>query len=99
MHAARSGQWMEAAAIRRWGLESRPDISMIVLDLEGLEHLDASALQVLLAIGHEQRRHGRDLRLKNVSEGLRRWFDYAGADGLFRMDFHDKQPEPAMEGD
>jgi anti-anti-sigma regulatory factor len=46
------------------------------------EHLDTSALQILLALDREQRQRGGQLRLENPSASLRRWFDYAGAGAL-----------------
>lgn len=54
----------------------------IVLDLSGVNHLDASALQVLMAIGREQRLRGHKMWLLNSSAELKEWFGYAGALGL-----------------
>ena len=51
----------------------------VMLDLEGVDHLDASALQILLAIGVEQKNRGRTLRLLNTSPGLMQWFEWTGA--------------------
>ncbi len=90
LHAARSGQWIEAEAIRRWAVEqpeppagaSPANAPELILDLSGLEHLDTSALQILLALDREQRQRGGQLRLENPSASLRRWFDYAGAGAL-----------------
>jgi anti-anti-sigma factor len=86
LHAARSGQWMEAEAMRRWALEQleRPPEATreIVVDLSGIEHLDASALQILLAIAAGQRGRDGALRLAHGSAGLRRWFEFAGAQEL-----------------
>jgi anti-anti-sigma factor len=86
LHAARSGQWMEAESMRRWAIEQLqqpPEATReLVIDLTGIGHLDASALQVLLAMGAEQRKREGVLRLAHASEGLRRWFGYAGAEGL-----------------
>ncbi len=90
IHAARSGQWIEAETLRCWAMEqieSRTDASpgivpALTLDLSGLEHLDTSALQILLALDRKQRQRGSQLRLENPSQSLRRWFDYAGAGGL-----------------
>jgi len=86
LHAARSGQWVEAEAMRRWAMEQLGSPAgptrELVVDLGGLEHLDASALEVLLAIRAEQRVRNGVLRLVHASHGLRRWFEYAGAAGL-----------------
>ena len=51
----------------------------VTLNLDGIEHLDASALQILLALETEQKRRGGRLELGNVSQHLRHWFEYAGA--------------------
>jgi ABC-type transporter Mla MlaB component len=97
IHAARSGQWMEPADLRRWAMEQiegRGNASpqngsprkeaqrSLVLDLSRVEYLDASALQVLLAIQAEQRGRGAGFQLVNSSPQLRRWFEYAGAADL-----------------
>ncbi len=54
----------------------------IVVDLSGLEHLDAAVLEVLLAAARELRGRGGRLRLEHCSESLERWFGYAGAEEL-----------------
>lgn len=84
LHAGRSGEWMEASALRLRAIElfaGSPDApaSDLVLDLEGLDHLDASALQVLLAIAADQRRRGGALQIEHISASLQQWFGYAGA--------------------
>ncbi|HVT99209.1 MAG TPA: STAS domain-containing protein [Acidobacteriaceae bacterium] len=82
LHPERSGQWMEASALRQWALEQLncdEPARELVIDLEGLEHLDASALQVLLALRAEQVRRGGVLRFEHASPGLRPWFVWAGA--------------------
>jgi anti-anti-sigma regulatory factor len=55
----------------------------LVLDLKDLHYLEASALQVALAIAAEQHRLGRRLQFANVSEELCRWFELFGAGALF----------------
>jgi anti-anti-sigma regulatory factor len=57
----------------------------LTLDLSGVDHLDASALQILLALEAEQRRRGRRLHLVHPSEPLRQWFEYAGAAELLSL--------------
>ncbi|HEX3661415.1 MAG TPA: STAS domain-containing protein [Acidobacteriaceae bacterium] len=84
LQVARSGQWMEPAEMllaARMHLNDGPGTvrGELALDLSGLEHLDASALQVLLAIRAEQHRRDGTLRLTNASGNLRKWFEYAGA--------------------
>ncbi len=87
LRPGRSGEWMEAAEVRQWAMEqlargAGEPAPELVIDLEGLDHLDASALQVLLAMGAEQHRRGGSLRLEHVSASLERWFGYAGAADL-----------------
>jgi hypothetical protein len=78
----RSGQWMEASALRQWAMEqlngSEPPRELVI-DLEGLEHLDASALQVLMALRAEQTRRDGILRFEHASASLQPWFAWAGA--------------------
>jgi len=57
----------------------------VALNLQGIGHLDASALQILLALDIEQKKQGRQLHLTNVSAHLRQWFDYSGAIDQFTM--------------
>ncbi|MGD0126287.1 MAG: STAS domain-containing protein [Terriglobia bacterium] len=75
----RSGDWMPVEELwqaARAAVEAGHDVT---LDLGRIEHLDASALQVLLALDAEQKKLGRRLELINVSPPLRQWFLYAGA--------------------
>jgi anti-anti-sigma factor len=58
----------------------------LVLDLRDIDYLEASALQIVLAIAAEQRRRGRYLQLVNTSEQLGRWFEFAGAASLLQRD-------------
>ena len=52
--------------------------SDVTLHLGGIDHLDASALQIVLALDAEQEEQGRHLHLANASAHLREWFEYAG---------------------
>ena len=61
--------------------ESRFDLA---IDLSGLDHLNAGALEVLLAAEAELHGRGGRLVLAGVSESLERWFGYAGADVWLR---------------
>ena len=58
----------------------------IALNLHGVDHLDAGALQVLLALDAEQRKRQRNLQLTNASSHLRQWFQFAGAVDLILVD-------------
>ena len=84
--AERSGDWIPAEELRRevqTAMEAGHDVT---IDLERLEHLDGSALQVLLALNREQKKRGRELKLGNASPILRQWFDYAGTTSSFDWD-------------
>lgn len=74
----REGEWLppeELLAIARSAVETEGNLTV---DLEGVDHLDASALQVLLALAAERKKRGKGLRLANASVALSRWFEYAG---------------------
>ena len=57
--------------------------SDVTLNLDRVNHLDASALQILLALDAEQKKRGRNLQLTNASSHLQQWFEYAGAAHFF----------------
>lgn len=57
----------------------------VTVNLGKIDHLDASALQILLAFDAEQKKCGRSLQLANASAHLRQWFDYAGVADHFSM--------------
>jgi anti-anti-sigma factor len=82
----RSGDWMPVEELRAAALAALEAGNDVSLHLDGIDHLDASALQILLALVAEQKQRGRQLELANTSSHLRQWFDYAGAAEVF---FHD----------
>jgi anti-anti-sigma factor len=74
----REGEWLppeELLAIARSASETEGNL---IVDLEGVDHLDASALQILLALAAERKKRGKGLRLAKASVALSRWFEYAG---------------------
>jgi len=75
----RSGDWMPVEELREAALKVLGEGKDVTLNLKSLDHLDASALQILLALEIEQKKQGRQLHLTNVSAHLRQWFDYSGA--------------------
>ena len=75
----RSGDWMPVEELREAALKVLGEGKDVTLNLKSLDHLDASALQILLALEIEQKKQGRQLHLPNVSAHLRQWFDYSGA--------------------
>ena len=81
----RSGDWMSAEQLREAALKALEAGQDVTLNLNLVNYLDASALQVLLAFQIEQRKRGRQLQLLNVSAQLRQWFGYSGAVDQFLM--------------
>lgn len=75
----RSGEWMPAEELREAALEALCEERDIVLDMANIGHLDASALQILLALHRAQALRGRTLALHHASPSLMEWFSYAGA--------------------
>jgi len=82
----RSGDWMPADELRAAALSAVEACNDVTCNLGGIDHLNASALQILLALDAEQKRRGRRFELANASPPLRQWFEYAGAAEHF---FHD----------
>jgi anti-anti-sigma regulatory factor len=80
----RSGDWMPADELREAAMIALATGDDTTLSLDGIDHLDASAMQILLALGAEQRDRGQHLHLVNTSAPLRQWFELSGAaDQLF----------------
>jgi anti-anti-sigma factor len=76
--AAREGDWLPPEEFRSVARSAAEADCNVVLNLEGIDHLDASALQILLALAAEQKKRSKTLRLANASLALSRWFEYAG---------------------
>jgi anti-anti-sigma regulatory factor len=77
----RSGDWMPADELREAALVSVREGKDLTLDLDKVDHLDASALQILLALEAAQKEPALHTDLANASPHLRQWFDYAGVVG------------------
>jgi len=82
INAAQSGEWMPADEFQQAALAVVQNNSDVTLNLANLEHLDASALQILLALDREQRSREREFEVTHLSPSLRQWFGYAGAEDL-----------------
>jgi anti-anti-sigma factor len=76
--ATRDGEWLLPEEFRALALSAANADGNLIVNLEGVDHLDTSALQILLALAVERKRRGRGLGLENVSTPLSRWFEYAG---------------------
>lgn len=81
----RSGDWMPAEELRDKSLSLLGEGRDITLNLDKVEYLDASALQILLALDMEQKKLGQHLHLENASPYLRQWFEFAGAGEQFAL--------------
>lgn len=86
IECARSGDWIYADELKAAALGALEAGADVTVCLHNIEHLNASALEILLALDAEQKKRGRCLELADVSKHLRQWFDYAGAWNRFRVD-------------
>lgn len=77
--AADAGEWLPAETLKAEFVRAVVDGKSITVDLDSLTHLDAGALQVLLAAELELKRSSKSLTLENVSDDLKAWLGYAGA--------------------
>ena len=75
----RSGDWMPAGELREAAIAALSGSNDLTVNLERIDHLNASALQILLALEAEQTNRGQQLHLVNASPELRRWFELSGA--------------------
>jgi ABC-type transporter Mla MlaB component len=82
---ARAGDWMPVEDLRQAALAALAAGAEVTVNLDGIEHLDASSLQILLALEAGQRGLGRHLQLTKASSHLQQWFQYAGATDQFSM--------------
>jgi anti-anti-sigma factor len=82
IEANRSGEWLAVEELRAAALAAVSKGRDVTVNLNQLEYLDASALQLLLALDVEQKKRQRQLLLMNASAHLRAWFEYAGAMGM-----------------
>jgi anti-anti-sigma factor len=85
VEAVRDGDWLPAGDLRAAALEAAAADTDLALNLEGVDYLDGSCLQTLLALGRDQLKRERKLVLVHASPALRQWFDFAGADGKLQF--------------
>jgi anti-anti-sigma factor len=79
----RLGEWMPVDDIRELALKVVEQGNDLTFNLQNVDYLDASALQILLVLETEQKNRGRHLDLVNASPNLRQWFEYSGTAGHF----------------
>jgi len=71
--AERSGDWLPAEDLREAAKAAVNEDKDITINLDKIDHLDASALQILLALDTEQKKKGRHIQLAKASSNLRQW--------------------------
>jgi anti-anti-sigma regulatory factor len=81
--AERSGEWMPAEELRDRAMTALAANTGMTLNVDRIDHLDASAMQILLAIEAEEMNLGHHLHLVNASPKLRQWFELSGAADRF----------------
>jgi anti-anti-sigma regulatory factor len=79
----RCGDWMPAEELRDRAMTALAASAGMTLNLDRIDHLDASAMQVLLAIEAAEENLGQHLQLTHASAKLRQWFELSGATGHF----------------
>jgi anti-anti-sigma factor len=82
----RSGDWLPAEELREAAIAALSQGKNVTLNLDRVDHLDASALQILLALHAALKMRGQNLLLLKASPRLRKWFEFSGVDGRF---FHE----------
>ena len=83
LKVSRAGEWLAADEFCEACSQVVDQHVDLRIDLEGVDHLDASALQILLALRVKQQQNGCQLLLTGPSSSLLRWFEFAGAKELF----------------
>jgi anti-anti-sigma factor len=79
----RSGDWMPAEELKESAMIALAVSNNMTVNLNRIDYLDASAMQILLAIETEQQNSGQHLHLVNASPRLLEWFELSGAAGHF----------------
>lgn len=73
----RTGEWMAAEELRA-ELLSLEQSNVPLLDLAGIDYLDAACLQVIIAF-QKRGNKATAMRCRNLSPALSDWLRYAGA--------------------
>lgn len=76
-----SGEWLPVEELHRKLSTAMESSKQVCLDVSGLDQVDASTLQLLLAPSRE----GGLVQLLNASPALCQWLTYAGATGLLEL--------------
>jgi anti-anti-sigma regulatory factor len=78
IHVTRDGDWLPPHPFHALALSAAATDGNLTVSLQGVDHLDASALQILLALAAERKKRGKGFHLADISVTLSRWFEYAG---------------------
>ena len=87
----RTGDWMPAEELNAAVLAATEGNSDLTLKIDPIDHLDESAMQILLPLRVEQMRRGQQLHLVNASPQLLRWFQLSGAADHLSLNQQDSQ--------
>jgi len=85
VEAVRDGDWLPPGDLRAAAIEAAAAGADLAVNVEGVDYLDGSSLQTLLALGRDQAKRERKLVLVHASPALRQWFDFAGASGKLQF--------------
>jgi anti-anti-sigma regulatory factor len=69
INVTRDGDWLPPEEFRAAALSAANAGGNLTVNLQGVDHLDASALQILLALAVERKKRGRGLSL--LADALR----------------------------
>ena len=74
--------WTPASELKSIALQACSENSHRVFSLDGLAHLDAMSLQILIAAQKRAQEANLSLSFTDISPELRHWFEIAGASEL-----------------
>jgi len=77
-----SGEWIAPDQLREAALTVLQQNCDVQVPLDSVDHLDATALQILLAFSIDLKKQGHTLDLSGATPQLQKWFEFAGATDL-----------------
>ena len=82
-------------AVLRNAMNSQAEVSAVMLDLGGVNTIDAHGLSVMLQLREEAERNGIEFRLVNVTKLVRRILEITRLDSVFEIN---SKPEALAGG-
>ena len=79
------GTWLSGEVLQQTLSARMVEGSETLLDCDGVNHLDACSLQLLLAFHAQAQSSGSTVRLTHVSAELAQWFGITGAASLLEL--------------